>query len=82
MAVYTYEVDHGDDAPRIHAGMELNGGRVVAVEFGPALSVEATHKIVNSEGTERGRGSLSRCEELISISDSPDHRIVPITGES
>jgi hypothetical protein len=39
MAVYTYEVDHGDDNPRVCCGMELNGGRVVAVEFGAALSM-------------------------------------------
>ena len=37
MAIYTYEVDHGDNEPRIHAGMEINGGRVTAVQFGAAL---------------------------------------------
>ena len=39
MATYTYEVDHGDESPRIQSGMEINGGRLVAVEFGPVLSL-------------------------------------------
>ncbi len=38
MAIYTYEVDHGDDSPAINAGMEVNGGKVTAVQFDSALA--------------------------------------------
>ena len=38
MAVYTYEVDHGDNPPRVYAGMTLNGGTVTAVQFDAALA--------------------------------------------
>ena len=38
MATYTYEVDHGDDNPRVFAGMDLNGGKVTAVQFDSALT--------------------------------------------
>lgn len=38
MAIYTYEVDHGDNSPEITAGMELMGGKLVAVEFGPKIT--------------------------------------------
>ena len=41
MAIYTYEIDHGDKAPKVHSDMtfsELAAGKVVMVEFGPALS--------------------------------------------
>ena len=40
MAIYTYEIDHGDKAPKVHSDMTLSelAGKVVMVEFGPALS--------------------------------------------
>ena len=38
MAIYTYEVDHGDVVPEIQVGKQFNGGRVVAVKLGAALS--------------------------------------------
>lgn len=37
-----------------------------------------THKIVNSLGVERGRGSLEECNELRKIADCADHYVVPI----
>ena len=48
MATYTYEVDHGDDAPRVSAGMKLNGGKVTAVQFDAALArLEQLEEIVS-----------------------------------
>lgn len=37
MPTYTYEVDHGNDSPEITAGMEINGGKLTAVQFDSAL---------------------------------------------
>ena len=40
MTIYTYEIDHGDKSPSIRADMTLSelAGKIVMVEFGPALS--------------------------------------------
>jgi len=37
MAIYTYQVDHGDDRIKVSAGMTVNGGRVQAVAFEASL---------------------------------------------
>ncbi len=55
MAIYTYEVDHGDDEPRVFAGMFLNRGHVVAVEFGAAIS-----RMVEYEERENSGGHVAQ----------------------
>ena len=52
MATYTYEVDHGDESPAITAGMQINGGKLTAVQFDSALArlekfEEALHEIAH-----------------------------------
>ena len=52
MTTYTYEVDHGDDSPAIKAGMEINGGKLTAVQFDAALArleklEDAAHDLIN-----------------------------------
>lgn len=34
---YTYLVDHGDNAPSVGAGLDIQGGNLVAVQFSDAL---------------------------------------------
>ena len=36
--IYTYEVDHGEEAPSVGYGTEINGGKVIAVAFTDQLS--------------------------------------------
>ena len=43
---------------------------------------ENTHKLVNSLGEERGRGSLEDCEALAKIADCSDYCIVKIEKET
>ncbi len=33
MSIYTYVVDHGDEAPTIKAGSSINGGKCIGVAF-------------------------------------------------
>ena len=37
MAVYTYQVDHGNSSPSVGAKTEVNGGQLQIVSFSPAL---------------------------------------------
>jgi len=37
VAIYTYEVNHGDNVPRVGAGMNISGDPVTAVEFGSTI---------------------------------------------
>lgn len=34
---YTYLIDHGDNAPSVGAGLDIQGGELVAVQFSDAL---------------------------------------------
>ena len=47
MAIYTYEVDHGDESPRIGAGDKINGGKLTSVVFDSYISnaVEVKEKL-------------------------------------
>ena len=48
MTTYTYEVDHGDESPAITAGMEINGGKLTAVQFDSALArLEKLENVAN-----------------------------------
>lgn len=38
MSIYTYVVDHGEHNPSVSAGTEVNGGKVIAVQFDDALA--------------------------------------------
>jgi hypothetical protein len=42
MNKYTYVVNHGDESPRIGAGMEVNGGTLMAVCFCDQLEQNET----------------------------------------
>ena len=44
MAIYTYVVDHGDNAPSVGVRSVINGGRLQAVAFDDALAKLAAYE--------------------------------------
>lgn len=47
--IYTYEVDHGDEAPSVGAGTIVNGGKVTTICFDGQLSKnQKAHDILES----------------------------------
>lgn len=59
MTVYTYEVDHGEESPKIGADTRCNGGKVTAVCFDAALP-----KLEKAEEEiENLRSQLKACEQ-------------------
>ena len=47
MAIYTYEVDHGNESPRIGGADKVNGGKLIATAFSPYITqaTEAKEKL-------------------------------------